>query len=237
MPNTMNSSKSKTMRTPQKKSGVFIFDLKMPPLAVIFASFLMTCMLTQVTVASTASFTNVSRDSQIAPLFTPEVQHWEEKITAWSQEYNLDPNLVATVMQIESCGNSKAKSSAGAMGLFQVMPFHFDDSENPYKANTNAKRGLSFLRNSLDNFGGDKRLGLAGYNAGITGAKRSEILWPNETIRYVYWGMGIYNDAKQGNATSERLNEWLTAGGSSLCRKAAEQLGIPYPLPSVRQSP
>ena len=78
----------------------------------------------------------------ISPLFTPEVQAWESEILAWSEKYRLDPNLVATVMQIESCGYQMAESRAGAKGLFQVMPYHFQDGENPYHPSTNAKRGL-----------------------------------------------------------------------------------------------
>jgi hypothetical protein len=227
MPRKKDSSNQTQKRTPGNKPGGFLFDLKLPPLAVIIVSLLMTCLLSQVTAASTVSHSGYVGDTQIAPLFTSEVQYWGEEINTWSQEHNLDPNLVATVMQIESCGNPRAKSSVGAMGLFQVMPYHFAASENPYKANTNALRGLSFLKMALEAREGNVKFGLAGYNAGITGAKRSEFLWPSETIRYVYWGMGIYSDAQQGKVTSERLNEWLSAGGASLCRKAAEQLGIP----------
>src|SRR5688572_11990822 len=40
----------------------------------------------------------------LSTVFTPEVLHWQDKIVAWSAAFNLDPNLAATVMQIESCG-------------------------------------------------------------------------------------------------------------------------------------
>ncbi|MBI1856315.1 MAG: transglycosylase SLT domain-containing protein [Chloroflexi bacterium] len=53
------------------------------------------------------------------------MDYWAAAISRWANASNLDPNLVAVVMQIESCGNPSARSSAGAMGLFQVMPFHF----------------------------------------------------------------------------------------------------------------
>ncbi len=162
----------------------------------------------------------------IAPLFTPEVQYWSEKIFKWSQQTGIDPNLIATVMQIESCGDPQATSSAGAMGLFQVMPYHFEGSEDPYKPATNASRGLAYLRSSLEARDGVVRFGFAGYNGGITGAKRPESQWPNETHRYVYWGTGIYEDAVKGKANSDRLDEWLGRGGASLCRQAAQRLGI-----------
>ncbi len=157
----------------------------------------------------------------ISPLFTPEVQAWEEQILVWSEEYQLDPNLVATVMQIESCGYLLAESSAGARGLFQVMPYHFQEGENPFQPNINAKRGLNYLRQARE-AGGNSRLALAGYNGGIYGASLPEEDWPDETIRYVYWGLRIYKDAQNGLDHSDRLQEWLNSGGASLCRKARE---------------
>ena len=162
----------------------------------------------------------------IAPLFTPEVQYWSGSIVQWSKQTGIDANLIATVMQIESCGDPFAKSGAGAMGLFQVMPYHFESGEDPYKPSTNALRGLDYLNRALTARDGIIRLGLAGYNGGITGAKRPESQWTNETQRYVYWGTEIYKDADNGNATSERLDEWLGRGGASLCKQAAQRLGI-----------
>src|SRR5690606_6122711 len=41
----------------------------------------------------------------LTPLFTPQVMRWEAHILRWAAEHGLDPNLVATVMQIESCGD------------------------------------------------------------------------------------------------------------------------------------
>ena len=66
----------------------------------------------------------------IASTFTPEVQRWSGKIGSWSDEYGLEPNLMATVMQIESCGHPTVSSPSGAQGLFQVMPFHFASDES-----------------------------------------------------------------------------------------------------------
>jgi soluble lytic murein transglycosylase-like protein len=162
----------------------------------------------------------------IAPLFTPEVQYWSSNIVQWSQQTGIDANMIATLMQIESCGDPFAESSAGAMGLFQVMPYHFESGEDPYKPATNAQRGLDYLQRALAARDGVARLGFAGYNGGITGAKRPESQWTNETQRFVYWGTGIYQDAVKGKGHSERLEEWLGRGGASLCNQAAQRLGI-----------
>lgn len=172
------------------------------------------------------SYVAVPGDGTLAPLFTPEVQFWAGNIAAWAAQHGVDPNLAATVMQIESCGNPTAKSSAGAAGLFQVMPFHFQFAEDHYDPDTNALRGLDYLRRSLERSGGDARLALAGYNGGIGVIGRAEASWASETRRYAYWGSGIYADAVNRSSQSSRLDEWLNAGGASLCRKAREKLGI-----------
>ena len=167
-----------------------------------------------------------STPSQIAALFTAEVQYWGSALTRWAAEAGLDPNLAAVVMQIESCGDPRALSRSGAIGLFQVMPYHFAASDAPYLPDINAARGLGYLQRSLSAAAGDARLAFAGYNGGIGIIGRPEYAWPAETVRYAYWGSGIYSDARGGSSTSSRLDEWLAAGGASLCRSARLRLGL-----------
>jgi len=165
--------------------------------------------------------------NRIAPLFTPEVHYWETDITRWAQEFHLDANLIATVMQIESCGDPQAVSSAGASGLFQVMPFHFATGEDPFDPNTNAHRGLKYLQQALRRSEGDVRLALAGYNGGIGVIGLAEEFWPAETQRYTAWGAPIYADASAGTDASATLQAWLQHGGQSLCQRAHQHLGLP----------
>ncbi len=172
--------------------------------------------------ASEEAVVQATTRAEIAPLFTPQVRRWTPQILAWAQTWGLDPNLIATVMQIESCGDPQAQSPAGARGLFQVMPFHFAEGEDMFDPDTNARRGLSYLLEALEAQNGDVRLGLAGYNAGINAAKKSEANWPAETKRYVYYGVGIYRDASKGLSQSPTLDEWLSKGGANLCQQAAE---------------
>jgi soluble lytic murein transglycosylase-like protein len=159
-------------------------------------------------------------------LFTDEIQFWGDEIVKWSKKYGIDPNLTATVMQIESCGDPQAHSHAGASGLFQVMPYHFASGEDPFDPQTNASRGLAYLVQALAARGGDARLALASYNGGISGASRPESQWAAETQRYAYWGDGIYQDAVKGKKKSSRLDEWLNAGGASLCAQASSRLAL-----------
>ncbi len=163
----------------------------------------------------------------ISPVFTPEVRYWGNRITQWAEPYNLDPNLVATVMQIESCGNPEAVSRSGAQGLFQVMPFHFVEGEAMRDPDTNAARGLAYLARGLALAGDQPGLALAGYNGGHSQISKTWSLWPAETKRYFYWGSGIYGEAREGKDSSERLAEWFAAGGASLCARAHAQLGLP----------
>jgi soluble lytic murein transglycosylase-like protein len=163
----------------------------------------------------------------LSPIFTKEIQYWGKDIVRWANAASVDPNLAATVMQIESCGDPRATSRSGAMGLFQVMPFHFRFGENPYSPETNALRGLNYLSRSLETGEGNSRLALAGYNGGIGVIARSEWLWPSETKRYVLYGAPIYEDASSGATSSAMLTEWYQKYGAGLCRQAAQRLGIP----------
>jgi len=203
--------------------------LLLPPLAVLIISGLLALFANSPFVRADA-FTYASAQTAhpgLSPIFTPSVQYWGGQILAWSAEFNIDPNLVATVMQIESCGDPRALSSAGAKGLFQVMPFHFHSFDDPYDPDTNARRGLAYLASSLERTGGDSRLALAGYNGGVGLIGRAEWTWPAETKRYVKFGGPIYVDASAGLTASENLNSWFNQYGASLCRQAAQRLGIP----------
>ncbi len=109
--------------------------------------------------------------------FSPSVQYWEEDVLSWAEIWDLDPLLIATVMQIESCGDPQAVSGAGAQGLFQVMPYHFHASENMLDPQINAQRGLAYLSQSYALAKGDIEQTLAGYNGG-----------PHNALR---WGWGV----------------------------------------------
>ncbi|OGO21073.1 MAG: hypothetical protein A2Y54_00480 [Chloroflexi bacterium RBG_16_51_16] len=162
----------------------------------------------------------------ISWIFTPEVQAWAPSINRWAQEAGIDPNLAAVIMQIESCGNPRATSRSGAMGLFQVMPFHFTAEENPYDPAVNASRGLGYLSRSLEAAQGDVRAALAGYNGGIGVIGIPDTRWKDQTRRYVTFGFPIYLDALEGETTSPKLEEWYSKFGANLCHEAGEVLGL-----------
>lgn len=214
-----------------------------PPLAVLLVSGLLALFAYSPFVTASASMIPVALSPQspssvpslltgyaqnnLSPIFTSEVQYWGTRLAAWSAEYGLDPNLAATVMQIESCGYARALSGSGAIGLFQVMPYHFAVTDSPFDPDTNARRGLAYLARALQRAAGDPRLALAGYNGGIGIIGRGEGTWSAQTRRYVYYGAPIYADALAGKTTSDMLNEWYLKYGVSLCKQAHEHLGLP----------
>jgi hypothetical protein len=169
-------------------------------------------------------FSAPASQGMIAPMFAPEVRYWERNIAQWAGSHQLDPNLLATVMQIESCGHPTVNSSAGAQGLFQVMPFHFSTGEDMLDPDTNARRGADFLAYCLDYANGDVGRALGCYNGGPSVVNRDFASWPAETQRYYVWGTTIYQEAQQGASNSGALQAWLDAGGSGLCRRAADAI-------------
>ncbi|HKC14381.1 MAG TPA: transglycosylase SLT domain-containing protein [Patescibacteria group bacterium] len=74
----------------------------------------------------------------IYPLTVLDINN-RKLIYALAKEFSTPPNVIATIMTIESCGIENEESpSIGAQGLFQVMPFHFDQSiQNNPKAMQN----------------------------------------------------------------------------------------------------
>lgn len=169
-------------------------------------------------------FSAPASSGMIAPMFSAEVRYWEHDITRWAGSHDLDPNLLATVMQIESCGHPTISSSAGAQGLFQVMPFHFSTGENMTDPDTNARRGADFLAYCMDYANGNVGLAFGCYNGGPSVVTRAFNTWPAETQRYYVWGTTIYEEASQGASTSGALQAWLDAGGRGLCQRASDAL-------------
>ena len=174
--------------------------------------------------AAVVHFIRGTSDVELAPFFAPAVHHWSDDITAWAAQYEVDPHLLATVMQIESCGHPTVISNAGARGLFQVMPFHFEAGENMLDPATNAKRGAGFLNYCAGASDGVAGLTLACYNGGPSVLNLTRDRWSQETQTYYRWGVGIYSDAIAGASRSETLDQWLAAGGDRLCASALREL-------------
>lgn len=114
---------------------------------------------------------------------------YEALIRATADRYRLHPELLHAVVLTESAYNPGAVSSAGAVGLMQLMP---DTARrygvrNVWDPTENVKGGASYLRDLLDMFNNDLRLALAAYNAGEGAVMRygNQIPPYSETQDYV----------------------------------------------------
>jgi len=83
---------------------------------------------------------------------------------------NISPAFALAVIAVESAGDPKAESRAGAQGLMQLMPdtaraYDVADSFDPAE---NIKGGIALLSDLMRTYDQDPLLALAAYNAGPT---------------------------------------------------------------------
>jgi hypothetical protein len=103
-------------------------------------------------------------------------------------EHNVDEDLLASVVKMESGGNPHARSRAGAQGLMQLMPgtarqLGVADS---YVADDNVRGGTTYLDSLLVRYHDNMALALAAYNAGPEAVDRYHGIPPyRETRLYV----------------------------------------------------
>lgn len=130
---------------------------------------------------------------------------YTSSVVATANKYGVDPNLALSVMQVESGGNPSRVSSAGAIGLFQLMPGTASglgvDPNDPLQ---NIDGGIRYLAQLLNQFGGNVSLALAGYNAGPGNVTKYGGIPPfTETQNYVDSVLGLYNPtATTGDITN-----------------------------------
>jgi soluble lytic murein transglycosylase-like protein len=101
---------------------------------------------------------------------------YEDAIRKYSKKNGLDPHLVMGLIHQESFYNPRTKSSAGAIGLMQLMPatgkelgaqvFRRFDVGRLTNPEVNIELGTMHFRHMVDLFGGKIELAIASYNAG-----------------------------------------------------------------------
>ncbi|ARM88154.1 lytic transglycosylase-like protein [Rhizobium sp. CIAT894] len=110
--------------------------------------------------------------AQTAPTERPvRVDPYATFITEAAQRFGVPEHWIRAVMRVESAGDVRAVSSAGAMGLMQIMPATWTDlsarhrlGSNPYDPRDNILAGTAYLREMHDRYGSPGFL--AAYNAG-----------------------------------------------------------------------
>lgn len=113
-------------------------------------------------------------------------------VDAAATRYNIDPALARAIVQQESGGqhysnNRVLTSSAGALGIMQLMPGTARQlGVDPNDMAQNIDGGMRYLRQQLDAFGGNEELALAAYNAGPGAVQKYNGIPPfRETQNYV----------------------------------------------------
>lgn len=115
-------------------------------------------------------------------------------------EHSLPPELIHSVIKVESDYNPLAISPKGAMGMMQLIPatarrFGVSDAFNPVD---NIQGGARYLKYLLDLYHGNYPLALAAYNAGEDAVARYGGVPPfPETQKYVIQVGKRFDDARK----------------------------------------
>lgn len=112
-----------------------------------------------------------------------------------AERHEVDPFLVAAVVEAESGFRPKAVSPRGAVGLMQVLPATGSSlgARNLSDPHVNLDAGSRYLRRLLRDYDGNLELALAAYNAGPAAVQRYGGVPPfRETREYVRRVLRLY---------------------------------------------
>jgi LysM repeat protein len=111
-----------------------------------------------------------------------------DAIDYWSRVYGVDPSLARALAWMESGFQQDVVSSVGAIGVMQLLPetWEFVDIvllgvRTPRTYQGHVRAGVRYLRWQLDEFGGNRRLALAGWYQGARAVRE----------------IGLYEDTKE----------------------------------------
>ncbi len=110
--------------------------------------------------------------AQSAPVARSAADPYAAHIAEASQRFGIPERWIRAVLRAESAGDMRAISSAGAMGLMQIMPdtwaalrVRYQLGRNPYNPRDSIMAGAAYLREMWDRYGNVVAM-LAAYNAG-----------------------------------------------------------------------
>ncbi len=141
-------------------------------------------------------------------------------------EMGVDPAIALSIARTESGYRHEARSSHGAVGVFQLMPSTARRMGfNAYVLNDNIKAGIMYYKMMYKMFG-SMELALAAYNAGPGNVKRYRAVPPYaETKRFVSKIMADYHHLKANPDPAMK----------AAARKAVSS--APKPQPKVSAAP
>jgi len=116
-----------------------------------------------------------------------------------AEKNDISASLIRAVMRQESAFRPCAVSTAGAMGLMQIMPSTAETLglEDAFSPGANVEAGARYLKQLLDHYHGDRRLALGAYNAGPNRVDNAGGI-PDipETVDYVSRILGELSDSE-----------------------------------------
>jgi soluble lytic murein transglycosylase-like protein len=152
--------------------------------------------------------TNIIAPEPPAPEAPPTgVSETVDRIAA---QQRISPQLIHSVIKVESNYNPNAVSSKGAQGLMQLIPstarrFGVSNSFNPVE---NIQGGARYLKYLLDLYGGNYPLALAAYNAGEGAVARYGGVPPYaETQNYLVQVYKRLEEAQKAGAAKPKSQE------------------------------
>jgi soluble lytic murein transglycosylase-like protein len=129
----------------------------------------------------------IINDAVRMAFFAEEIPYGE-LIYEKAKKYDVDPALVAAVIEQESRFRPQAKSHVGARGLMQLMPRtgRWMGAQDLYNPEQNVDAGVRYIKYLDKRFNGDVRKIVAAYNGGEGNVQRYRGVPPfRETRQYV----------------------------------------------------
>ncbi len=115
----------------------------------------------------------------------------------WARVYGVDPSLARALAWMESGFQQDVISNVGAIGVMQLLPetWEFVDlvllgTRTPRNYQGNVRAGVRYLRWQLDEFGGDRRLALAGWYQGARAVRERGLF--DDTQQFVRIVLALY---------------------------------------------
>ena len=182
-------------------SAFFMFKAVSPLYADIYRYIDSQGVLHFTNVPTSSNYKVYIRERPARKLNSYTTNRYDYIITKASKRHGVSFSLLKALIKIESDFNPRAVSSAGAMGLMQIMPANIKalKIENPFDPLENILGVTRYLKQLIDRFDGKLPLALAAYNAGPKIVERYQRIPPfKETEDYVEKVMKYYSVFKKG---------------------------------------